>query len=434
MLSGEIRRTRTWLGTLIAVVALLATVIPASAADGDLKGFFNGSAYGTKANAVSRDIAVQLGRSAYQPCPCPGTDGAVRSNTVDTVDAGDAFRAATILSTAQADKVPVKQAYIRMTSTTEDVDALDGLVTADMIRAVARVDATRTSFSTSTKGSKILGLEIAGEPVAVTPGARFRVPGFGYVVVKDVDITGDGVKRRGIAVDMLTIVITKENDLDIPVGTEIIVGHAAAAYDRSTPVGLVGGSVFAADAVSTLGSVENRLGKAAAEYLGCISSGVKKNSNYVINTDRPGTLESGPSKTTLKGAVNDDRALARGTSTIEGLDVLAGLITADFVKGVVNTKRLADGTRSVSYDGSRFGNLRVSGVPVEADDDVGENTERNLPGVGTVTFFETNTSTTADEIRGQVIMIHVELDFETAGLPAGTEIRVGFARTQVETP
>lgn len=433
MFSGEIRRSRTWLGTLIAVVALLATVIPASAAEGDLKGFFIGNSYGTKANAVAGDIAVKLGRSAYQPCPCPGTDGAVRSNTVDTVDAGDAFRAATILSTAKADKVPVKKAYITMTSTIEDVDALDGLVEADLIKAVAKTKATKTGFTTTSKGSKILGLRIGGQAVTLDAGARANLRGFGYLEFKDVDITGDGVQRRGIEVDMLTIVITRNNDLDIPIGTRIIVGHAAAAYDRSTPVGLVGGSVFAVDAVATLGTVENRLGKAAAEYLGCFSNGVRKNSNNVVIIDVPGVLQSATAKTTLKGVVNDDLASGRGTSTIEDIDVLDGLITADLVKGVVTTKRLADGTRSVSYNGSRFVNLSVLGFP-GIGDDVDEDTKVTLPGVGTVTFFETNTSTTADEIRGQVIMIHVELDFATAGLPAGTEIRVAFARTQVETP
>jgi len=99
---------------------------------------------------------------------------------------------------------------------------------------------------------------------------------------------------------------------------------------------------------------------------------------------------------------------------------------------VVKTQRLADGTRTVSYNGSRFVNLSVAGVPI--GDDVDEDTEINLPGVGSVIFFETNTSISADQIRGQVIMIHVELDFATAGLPAGTEIRIAFARTQVETP
>jgi len=432
-MASQMRRTRTWLGTLFAVVALVATVIPASAAEGDLKGFFIGNAYGTKANAVAGDVAVKLGRSAYQVCPCLGTDGQVHSNTIDTIDAGDAFRAATVVSTAQADKIPVKQAYIRMTSTIEDVDALDGLVTADLIKAVARTEATSTGFTTSARGSKILGLRVAGQPVTVTPGGRINVSGFGYIELKDVDLLGDGVNRRGLQVEMLTIVINRENRLDIPVGTRIIVGHAVAQYDRDVPTGLVGGSVFAVDATSNLGTVENRFGRAAAEYMGCFSSGITTRTNNVVVLDVPGVLQSGTGRTALKGVVNDDLASARGSSIIEDLDLLDGFVTADLVKGVVKTTRLADGSRSVSYDGSKFVNLRVGGIPI--GDDVDEDTVINVPGVGTLTLFETNTNASFDEIRGQVIMIHLEVNTaNTLGLPVGTEVRVAFARTQVETP
>ncbi|CAN5830198.1 hypothetical protein BH20CHL5_BH20CHL5_10540 [soil metagenome] len=429
----QMRRSRTWLGTLFAVVALLATAIPASAAEGDLKGYFIGNAYGTKANAVAGDIAVKLGRSAYQVCPCLGTNGEVHSNTIDTIDAGDAFRAATVLSTAKADKVPVKQAYIRMSSTIEDVSALDGLVEADLIRAVARTDATKTTFQTSSKGSKIVGLRIAGQPVAATAGAQIKVKGFGYVELQDIDRLGDGVNRSGIRVEMLTIVITRENRLDIPVGSRIIVGQAVAQYDRDVPTGLVGGSVFAADATTNASDVENRFGRAAAEYMGCFSDGVRKLSNNVVVLDVPGVLQSGTGRTALKGVVNDDLASARGSSIIEDLDLLDGFITADLVKGVVKTKRLADGTRSISYDGSRFVNLRVAGVAL--GDDIEPDTAINVPGVGSLVLFQTRSTTTADEIRGQVIMVHLNVDLvNTFDLPVGTQIRVAFARTQVETP
>jgi hypothetical protein len=422
------------LGAAIATVALVVTILPVSANhDGDLHGFFMGNAYGTRANATAGDIAVKLGRSAYQVCPCLGTDGAVRSNTVDTIDAGDAFRAATVVSTAQADKIPVKQAYVRTTATIEDVDALDGLVTADLIRAVARTDATRTGFTTSARGSTIVGLRVAGQPVTITPGGRVNVSGFGFIELKDIDQTGDGVNRRGIQVEMLTIVINRENRLDIPVGTRIIVGHAVAGYDRDIPTGLVGGSVFAVDATSNLGTDENRFGRAAAEYMGCFSSGTMTRTNNVVILDVPGVLHSGTAVTTLKGVVNDDLASARGTSTIEDVDLLDGFLTADLVRGVVRTVRLADGSRSVSYEGSRFVDLRIAGTPI--GDDVAQDTEITVPGVGTLTLFETTTTTTAAEIRGQVIMIHLEVDTANSfGLPVGTEVRVAFARTQVETP
>jgi hypothetical protein len=167
--------------------------------------------------------------------------------------------------------------------------------------------------------------------------------------------------------------------------------------------------------------------------MGCFSDGVRKLSNNVVVLDVPGVLQSGTGRTALKGVVNDDLASARGSSIIEDLDLLDGFITADLVKGVVKTKRLADGTRSISYDGSRFVNLRVAGVAI--GDDVDPDTAVNVPGVGSLVLFQTRSTTTADEIRGQVIMVHLNVDLvNTFDLPVGTQIRVAFARTQVETP
>ena len=56
----------------------------------DLAGSFRGNAFATFANVEAGPIAAQLGRSAYQPCPCRGTNGEVLSNTVNNdLQAGD---------------------------------------------------------------------------------------------------------------------------------------------------------------------------------------------------------------------------------------------------------------------------------------------------------------------------------------------------------
>ena len=55
----------------------------------DLAGSFRGNAFATFANAEAGPVAAQLGRSAYQPCPCRGTNGEVLSNTINDLQAGD---------------------------------------------------------------------------------------------------------------------------------------------------------------------------------------------------------------------------------------------------------------------------------------------------------------------------------------------------------
>lgn len=428
------RRAGPGLGILISLVALLVSTVPAAAVS-ELAGHHGGEAYGTRANAVAGDIAVKLGRTAYQVCPCLGTDGEMISNTIDTVQAGDAgnvFRAAVAESIAQADKQSDGTAYTKLIAEIADVNALDGAVTADLIRAKALVGATENGFTTSSKGSRILGLRVLGQLVDVSAGARVDVPGFGYIELKDVEQGGDGAVRRTLTVEMLRIVITKDNSLDIPVGTRIIVAHAQAVYSRLEPVGLVTGSAFAADASSTLATVENRVGRAAAIYMGCISSDAFRTNN-VEQVDAPGVLATGTGVTTLSAKVDAARAKVKGTSSVQSADLLDGFLTADLIKGVSRTERLANGSRSASYQGSRFVNLRVAGIAI--GDEVQPNTTIGVPGVGELVLYETVTKTTPDEIGAGVTMVHLTVDTaNTFGLPVGTEVRIGFARTKVQTP
>jgi hypothetical protein len=135
----------------------------------------------------------------------------------------------------------------------------------------------------------------------------------------------------------------------------------------------------------------------------------------------------------LSSKVDSARALAKGTSSVQAVDLLDGFLSADLIKGVSRTERLANGSRSASYQGSRFVNLRVAGLAI--GDDVDPNTRIDVPGVGELVLYETVTKTTADEIGAGVTMIHLTVDTaNTLGLPVGTELRIGFARTKVQTP
>jgi hypothetical protein len=423
---------RAALGAVLSILVLVATAVPVLAG-GELAGSFGGEAWATHANVVAGDIAVKLGRSAHRTCPCLGTDGAVISNTIDTIRAGQAFRAAAALSTVQADKLPDRQAYTDTVSEVTGVRALDGLVTADLVRARAVTRATASAFTTSSKGSRIGGLRVAGQLIDVRTDLRVNLRGFGYLLVKDVRTSGDGVRARSIQVEMLRIVITRDNTLDIPVGTRITVGHARAAYSRAEPVGLVGGAVFATDATSSVASVENRVGKAAAEWMGCFGSGQVTRRNNVQRLDAPGLLVTGTGETSLYGAVDAARALARGTSSIQDVDLLDGFITADVIEGVARTKRTADGTRTASFSASRFVDLRIAGIAV--GDDVAPNTEISVPGLGRLVLYETETAETPSTISAVVVMVHLYVDTANGmGLPVGTEVRLAFARTHVDTP
>lgn len=429
MRQGQLHHARLWLGTLISIVGLLAVSVGPASAGGTLPGSFRGDAWGTHANATAGDIAVRLGRSAYIPCPCLGTDGAVNTNTVDTVTAGDAFSAATINTTAYAEKFSDMRAKVRMTAAVENVNALDGLITADLIEANATARATASNLVATPKGSQFVGLTINGQSIAdVGVGERINLPGFGYVKLNNVVRYGDGGNRIGIRVEMMRIVITRENSLDIPVGALIVVAQAEASYDRDDPLGFAGGAVWASDATSSVALVENRLGKSAAEYFGCLSDGDVLRTNNVETVSAPGLLTTGTGRTTLKGHADSNDLFGRGISRLEDVDLLDGTLTADVIKGVARTSYTSAGGGTASFDGSSFVNLRVLGLAI--GDDVAPNTRIDIPLLGYVILYETSSHADAAGSRALVTMVHLYVSIpNTLGLPVGTEIRLGFART-----
>ena len=128
-----------WLGLLIGVMAVLGASATQSDAATLLKGSFRGNAYATFANAEAGPVATQLGWSAYQPCPCQGTNGKTLSNTVDSVQAGEngrVLKANVTLSTVFTDKTATS-ARVRNTSKVTGLNAFDGLIKAKAIKAVA---------------------------------------------------------------------------------------------------------------------------------------------------------------------------------------------------------------------------------------------------------------------------------------------------------
>ena len=415
------------LGGLILVATLFAAPVSGAA---PLRGHFLGDAFGNRANVKAGEIATQLGRSAYLPCPCLGTGGEIASNNIHNVRAGDVYQAGELVTTAQADKVPVHTAYVRMAARIVDVRALDGFITADAITAVARVDATASSMKATSTGSAFVNLRIGGIAIQVTPGQRINVPGFGYVVLNDVRKFGNGTTLKGIQVEMLRIVITRNNDLDIPIGAVLIVGHARAGYSRVIPVGFVSGAAWGSQATASTANIVNGLGRSAAVYMGCFSRGSQTKSNVVNATTVPGVLTTSVVYSELFGSVSTSVLRARALSRLTNVNLLGGLLTADVIKGVASaTVNSTGGT--ASYAGSKFVDLRIQGVAI--GDNIAPNTIVVLPGLGTLTLYATSSQSSTNRADASLFMVILSVStVNSLGLPVGTEIRLGRARAGAE--
>lgn len=426
------------MAVLAALLLALAAVWGASATRGEaetlLKGSFRGGAYGTYANAKAGPVAATLGRSAVQPCPCRGTDGKTLSNTVESLSAGEngrVLKANVTRSTVLADKT-ASSAKATNTSTVAGLNALDGLITARAINAVANTSANATTINTNVKGSGFVDLRIAGKPIEgdVAANTRVALPGLGHVVLKRTVESGDGKSLGQIRVDMITIVVTRENDFDLPVGSRIVVAHAKSGFSRVQPNAVVSGRAYAATANAKIGNVlQNGIGKAAVIHMSCEGTGGKTRTNNIEALNVGNILFVGTGVTTAFGGKTSSGTVAKMTATVEDASLLDGLISADAIKAVARDT-FKEGKRYSSTQGSHFVNLRVAGVPVAVD--APPNTKIALRGIGYVIINEQSVPSPTSRARTQVNGLHVFVTKDNAlGLPVGAEIIVAHADSAV---
>jgi len=183
-------------------------------------GVMSGLAFGTTATLFG---VVQHGRSAAQPLPCLGTDGAVLENAT----AGVSFpglTSGTVVSTAEGTVTPT-QISARMTNTIQSVDLLDDVVTASVVHANAEGSrAVLGPANLTDEGSHFVDLHVSGFPAindSVPPNTRVELPGVGILWLHRVLRPDD----HTIQVRMIELKITAD-DTGLPKGTVIIVSSA----------------------------------------------------------------------------------------------------------------------------------------------------------------------------------------------------------------
>jgi hypothetical protein len=114
------------------------------------------------------------------------------------------------------------------TSELENVSALGGAITADVVTAIASSYVNASGAASNAAGSGFSNLAVNGVPVTteVAPNTRVDLPGTGYAILNEQIPTGDGVTTSGITVNMIHVVRT--NLLGEMTG-EVIVGSATSS-------------------------------------------------------------------------------------------------------------------------------------------------------------------------------------------------------------
>jgi hypothetical protein len=388
----------------------------ATAASSRAAGFnYTGDAYGTYANLNKMVIA---GKSAVTGLGACGVleAPAHNENTVLTVSEPPLLTTGTIDTTADA----IESGGVQTAKTTaevHDASLLAGLITASEVRAVSRTSYNGSSFSVSGAGSGFANLVVAGmsQEAKPPPNTKIDLVGFGYVILNE-QKSKVTANSASLTVNMIHVFITVDNPLGIAKGTQIIVAHATSGLAKSVHGTLDG---FAYGTKAKVGNVVTS-GPSALVTMPCLGTKGNVKTNSVVQVIVPPLFEVGEVLTTAQGTVNETSAEGETTSTVESVDLVSGLVTAEEIKADAHASK-SGGTFAFSDEGSGFVNLEINGVP---QPDVEANTKIVIADLGTLWLHRVIQKPNSIEVRMIELIVSEANVFD---IPIDTVIQVAVA-------
>lgn len=180
-------------------------------------------AFGLHVDAATGSLA----RSPYAVLPGSGmdTDEALELSVAGLAEASNLFATSTGVP---QDGDGSADAH----STAEDVNLLEGLVTAEAVVAMSSSVLSGSIVESSPEGSSFTNLVVNGVAIdpGVAPNTRIDIPGVGTVVLNEQLPSGDGLNSTGLKVNMIHVLL-KDSITGETTG-EIIVGSASTAVSN----------------------------------------------------------------------------------------------------------------------------------------------------------------------------------------------------------
>src|SRR4030095_11476879 len=348
-----------------AVFLCLAAAMPIVAINSTAQAAFleySASAYGTYAFVGGTVVA---GKTA--PVSIGGGCGAA---TVPQTKTGTVLTVS-VLPTIQTGQINTSAASVVNSATgTADVHAislLGGFITTTEGKAVSTTFQDGTGFHSNGNGSSLVNLIIAGGlPINVVPAPNttIQLAGFGRVVLNEQISTGSATGiTKGLTVNMLHVYVTIANNLNIPVGTQIIVSDAVSGLRQVNGPATLDGTAHGTQILGTI----IKSSPSAPVSVGCNGNGLITKSLLGIHVIVPVTnyvvLDSGTIQDTAQGTVAPAQSSSHTTSDIQGVNVLNGTIQATLIHAQADASTTDGSPFNFSSLGSSFGTLTVAGFP-----------------------------------------------------------------------
>jgi len=408
-----------WLvATSMMLVLMIAFAPLNSFAQGTYTQSYLPSAYGTYA-FVGNTILV--GQTA--PASLAGLCGTTQEplNTTGTV-AGVSLPplvSGGAVNTAVSDATQQAQAEANSAA----ISLLGGLITAQEITAFSTTTMDNSgNFQVSAAGSNFNNLVILGRPYSSTepPNTRINLPLLGYVVLNE-QTSSIGSLNATMTVNMVHVYVTVGNLLGLQVGTQIIVSSATSGLYNVFAPGIISGDSYGTQVSGGLLASS----PSASEVLPCLGTGGVVETNTQVGLNLPSILTSGTLTDTVESNLTPTFSSGENTSTIEGLNLLNGLVTASLLQAVVNGS--VDQNLDITLNGTdTYVDISVAGHP-EITDNIPLNTSVNLAGLGTLYLKRVIYGyfpVPSVEVRSLELVIN---QTNIYGLPVGLDVIVGDA-------
>ena len=222
-----------------------------------------------------------------------------------------------------------------------------------------------------------------------------------------------------LTVNMIHVFITQTNVLNLKVGTQIIVSHAFSSLAGPGISGTLDGSAYGTKANVAMIIISGPTAQVSIPCLG--TNGVVKQ-NEILQVQIPNLFSVGDVVDTAQGTINGTSATGETTSTVQAVNLLASLVTANLIKADAHSSKVS-GNLSFSDAGSSFVGLSVRGF-AQINDNVAPNTKLTIAGLGTLWLYRVIHTPNSIEVRMVELIITQQ---NTLGIKIGTDIQVARA-------
>lgn len=412
----RVSRTRApAIGALAMTVLAIAGFAPAaSAAVSDTGYQFFGSADGTSAGGLASALTA--------PASIGGRSLAEDADAVAAVDLGRAVTTGAVTTSTAATEVDGGY-QVRSVARVAQVRALGGAITADSIQIVTTArfvnGITSQAVTTTYVGLKIAGVKI---PFNVPPNTVIVVP----VGSVKLNVSVPVVTRNQALVVGVGLQATLGKAFgNLPAGTTLDIAPTSSAVS-ATPV--TSGHALYAHSYGTrvLGSPGSGVlaEEGAPVSLAPNGTGGVRTVNTVPSVGLDPMATVGLVTDTVSGTTRTTAYAGRASSSVSGLNLFDGLITADVVTSAATSHGTASASAptlagAVTFQGLHVGSATVTSVPV--------NTKVALA-------FGTLTLNQRLRPNGQSLVVRaLDIRFSKAafGFPAGAEIQIAASRVAV---